>query len=535
MVRRLGEYELLQEIGRGGMGVVYKARHTGLGRVVALKVLRAGQMASAQDVERFRAEARAAAGLDHPHIVPIYEVGEADGEHYFTMRLVEGANLGESLARLRGDLPAAVRTLALVARAVGHAHQQGIIHRDLKPANILLDANGFPQVCDFGLARRIQDECSATTTGVVLGTADYIAPEQAAGRKKLTPAADVYSLGAILYEVLTGRPPFPGRTPLDVLRRASREELVTPRSLNPAVPRGLEAICVKCLEKNPQHRYESAEALADDLDRWLRGEPVRAGRFASLRRFLRRHRAGCAVLMLAGVLAAGPGMISWQAVRHDLTYDSDMDEAREAWQQGNYGAVRDLLHRHAGWLDHRDDEWRDLSRQFQQVERYGWLFTLEGPPLDGHFQRRKWRDMRSWWRWSPDSRRLFFVRNEGPIVLDAETGREVSDPAELALVANWNVGSDEEITQVAPQIRLSKLGETLPFPYKRLSDEHYRVLCDCGRKALANTPSEVPDDGVSEYWIVYWSGDGKKVLSHSVLANHWNVWDARDWKDWKGQ
>jgi serine/threonine protein kinase len=273
-VRYFGDYELLEEVAWGGMGIVYKARQVALNRQVALKMILAGSFASSRDIQRFRTEAEAAANLDHPHIVSIYEVGEHEGQQYYSMKFVEGTSLAK---HPRGPSRAEVAGLVAVARAVHHAHQHGVLHRDLKPANVLVDPQGTHFVTDFGLAKRFAGtDCSLTEPGQVLGTPRYMAPEQAAGRKDLTVAADVYSLGVILYERLTGRPPFTGDDVLTLLRQVRESEPLRPSSIRPGLDRDLETVVLKCLDKDPARRYPSALALADDLDRWLAGKPITA-------------------------------------------------------------------------------------------------------------------------------------------------------------------------------------------------------------------------------------------------------------------
>ena len=290
------DYELQEELGRGGMGVVYRAWQPSLQRDVAVKLILRGTLASADELARFQAEAEAAGRLQHPHIVPIYEVASHDGQCYFSMQLVEGETLAEKLAD--GPLPAreAVRLMATVARAIHYAHTQGIVHRDLKPANILIDADGEPHVTDFGLAKQLDAGASLTRTGAVLGTPAYMAPELASGdRGSVGPACDVYSLGTILYALLTGRPPFQGPSPVDTVLMVLEQDPLPPRLLNPKLDRDLEMIVLKCLQKPPELRYASAAALADDLTAYLNDEPIsaRSGQFSQVvaRVFRETHHA----------------------------------------------------------------------------------------------------------------------------------------------------------------------------------------------------------------------------------------------------
>ena len=270
-----GNFDSLEEIARGGMGVVYKAQHRHLNRPVALKMILAGQFASEQDIQRFQREAEAAAKLDHPSIVPIHEIGQIGNHHYFSMKLVEGGSLASELSRLRADVRQCIEMLVKVARAVHYAHQRGILHRDLKPANILLDEHDQPMVTDLGLARELDStDRSITQTGAVVGTPAYMPPEQAAGDKDVTTSADIYALGAIMYELLTGQPPHSGETPMSVLMKVMNEEPKSPRSIDNKIDRTLEVVCLKCLERDPAKRYTSAAALADDLENWLAGRPV---------------------------------------------------------------------------------------------------------------------------------------------------------------------------------------------------------------------------------------------------------------------
>ena len=311
----LGRHELLEEIGHGGMGIVFKARDTALDRLVALKMIRSGAW-SGPEVERFHREAKAAAGLHHRHIVPVYAIGLFRGAPCYTMQLVSGGNLAQHLGRYRQDRPAAVALLEKVARAVHAAHEAGVIHRDLKPGNILLDDQGEPLVADFGLSKRSESEPDATATGQRLGTPAYMSPEQTRGEAKhVSAASDIWSMGVMLFELLTGRRPFEGREH-DLARQVLESEPPRPRSLCRDLPRDLETVVLKCLRKEPAERYASAGEFADDLGRWLRGEPVRALRESWWRRLwrpIRRHPVRLGVGLLAVALAVTATVALWPA------------------------------------------------------------------------------------------------------------------------------------------------------------------------------------------------------------------------------
>jgi serine/threonine-protein kinase len=319
-----GDYTLLAELGRGGMGIVYRARQHSLDRLVALKMLRDGDRADAADRERFSREAQVMARLNHPHLVPIHEVGECNGVPYFTMKLFQGGSLAKHGGRFRDDPAGAAALVAKIAEAVQHAHDHAVMHRDLKPANILLDEAGEPYVTDFGLAIRIDQDRHLTESGVTVGTACYMAPEQAAGRNRdLTMAVDVHGLGLILYELLTGASPFRGESTLDTLLLVQELEPPSPRMSNPRVDRDLSAVCLKCLEKDPRRRYRSAAELAADLGRWQKGKPVQARPVRwpeRLWRWCRRHpdRVGlmaATLLLLVGAFALAVGVARARAAR----------------------------------------------------------------------------------------------------------------------------------------------------------------------------------------------------------------------------
>ena len=311
-LKYFGDYELLEEIARGGMGVVWKAQQTRLNRTVALKMIRAGALASGDDVRRFLREAEAAANLQHPNIVAIHEVGEHDGQHYFSMDYVEGRDLGT----LVKDGPLSPRRTAryvkITAEAIHFAHQRGTLHRDLKPQNVLIDDADQPRITDFGLAKIMKDDSQLTQSGVVMGSPSYMPPEQAAGQHgDIGPTSDVYSLGAMLYELLTGLPPFRGATAMATLREVMEAEPAAPRRLKADIPPDLETICLKCLEKSPSARYPTARALAEELDRFLNGEPIQARPASPVRKavsWARRHPGALAAVAALAIVTLAFGV-----------------------------------------------------------------------------------------------------------------------------------------------------------------------------------------------------------------------------------
>ncbi len=344
-LRYFGDYELLDEIARGGMGVVWRARQTSLNRVVAVKMILAGRLAAAEDVKRFHTEAEAAAQLKHPNIVAIHEIGEHEGRHYYSMDFIEGKNLSQFIEGNPVTVRQAAEWLQAIAGAVQFAHQRGVLHRDLKPQNILVDAEGRPHVTDFGLAKNLQADSGVTQTGAVMGSPSYMAPEQARGRNDLVgPASDVYSLGAVLYQLLTGRAPFSAETPLETLRKVVAEEPVRPSKLNPKVSADLETVCLKCLEKDPARRYPTARVLAEDLDRFLSGEPVQARPASAVRKariWMLRHPwaiTGLISLVMLAVLGLAYGLREEAAMlRWKLT-----NPTKTLWQAADFFS-KDLI------------------------------------------------------------------------------------------------------------------------------------------------------------------------------------------------
>jgi WD40 repeat protein/tetratricopeptide (TPR) repeat protein len=516
-------YDLLLELGRGGMGVVYRAQHLALKRIVALKMILAGAGADDEDLARFRAEAEAVARLQHPNIVQIYEVGQHDGRPYCALEYVDGGSLAEKVAHTPQPARYAAALVQALARAVHHAHQQGIIHRDLKPANVLLTQQGTPKVTDFGLAKRLDDDSGRTRSGAILGTPSYMAPEQAAGQtKEIGPLADVYALGAILYELLTGRPPFQGATLWETLEQVRHREPVSPRQLNPAVPRDLETVCLKCLQKEPHKRYANAEELADDLRRFLGGEPIRArsvGRLERGWRWCRRNRivAGLSAALLT-VLFVGAVVASVAAVRFYRLASSEQQAKDEALQrEENEAEARKDAERKGN--DYR----RSLSGQYvasgtqaQDASDYSLalLWFARALELDRGDSEREpahrlrlantWRQMPrlvgvyghaapvSWAEMSADSRRVVTASYDGTArVWDVATGEPVGRPmAHPGFVFCARFSPDGKKVATAGgdgAVRLwnASSGEALQPPLEHAQGVYSLVFSPGGRKLAA--------------------------------------------------
>ena len=372
-LRYFGDYELHEEIAQGGMGVVYRARQVRLNRRVALKMIRAGRFSSGTEIQRLRVEAEAAAQLDHPAIVPVFEVGEHEGLHYFTMAFVDGETLSAKLNG--GPMPAraAARLMQTVAEAVAYAHEKGVIHRDLKPGNILIDPSGQPRVSDFGLAKQVSSDNELTTTGQILGTPSYMPPEQALGKlDDVGRSSDIYSLGAVLYATLTGRPPFQAATSVETLRMVVEELPLAPRLLNPSTPSDLQTICLKCLEKSISLRYPSAKDVAEELGRFLSGDPIQArpaGRIRKLTRWYRRHWAvatSAISLLLTISVVVSVLALTASRLRSEL---AKTEKAQAAEQAANEDALGRL------WIAYLNEA-NAQHRSRQSGQRFGALRAI---------------------------------------------------------------------------------------------------------------------------------------------------------------
>jgi len=393
MPAELGDYEILGEIGRGGTSVVYRARQRRLNRIVALKTLHGSALTSRDAFERLQTEAQAVARLDHPHIVPLYEVGRHSGTHFLTLRYFEQGSLAQALKQRRFTPTEAARFLATAARAVHHAHSRGVLHRDLKPSNFLLDEHGAPHIADFGLAKLADNDSSLTLSTSVLGTPAYMAPEQASGNaKEAGTPADIYALGAVLFELLTGRPPFLGKSTLEVIRLVADAEPPRPTALVPGLDRDLEAICLRCLEKDPGRRYASAAALAEDLERWLRHEPLsirplspgeRALKWVRRRPVIAAMGTTCVAAILIGFFG-----VTWQWQRavaaqrreRQHSYAADIRAAQGAFEHHNRGFAFELLSRYLpakGEEDLRSADWCYLWDRIRGDE----FFSVLHPPM----------------------------------------------------------------------------------------------------------------------------------------------------------
>jgi serine/threonine protein kinase len=563
-LRYFGDYELLEEIARGGMGVVYKARQVSLNRIVAVKMMRPGLLASEEEIRRFHAEATAAANLQHPNIVSIYEVGERDGLHYFSMEYIAGTSLAQIVQQHPLVPRRAARYVQSVAEAVAYAHAQGTLHRDLKPSNILLDLSDQLHITDFGLAKQIQGGTTLTVTGTVLGTPNYMPPEQAdAGDGNDGPASDVYALGAILYELLTGRPPFQAATPLQTIKLVLETEPVSPRVMNPGLSRDLETICLKCLAKEQRRRYLSAQALADDLGRFLRGEPIVARPISPPARVWRwcRRNPWPAIATVA-LVAFAILTTAWAMVARDRLWNSLLQQARLQRLTGNRADERETLRQAArirNNLELRQEAIQMVvtpgahllfSIPYGRVNSLAFspdskLIALEGTYMlesdQSSHQIKVW-DIDSqrlvtqvktdnWglitYPYSPGTRQEVVVAGEKKVMEAVSSNGEIAVQRKQSLVV-WNLAEGKELGDIeAPQ-------------------DAQIVLSSNGRFLLLQFPSDpsrfelwtITDQGLHSQWILlqqgsrpYWgssaatfSPDGRILAGTVVQGLHGGVW-----------
>ncbi|WP_442508566.1 protein kinase domain-containing protein [Novipirellula sp. SH528] len=551
-----GEYELLQEIARGGMGVVYKARQIKLNRIVAIKMILAGELAGDELVQRFQAEAESAANLDHPGIVPIYEIGEHDGQHYFSMGFIDGASLQSKLSA--GPMPArdAADICRKIAVAVAYAHSRDVIHRDLKPANVLVDCNGEPRVTDFGLAKMVKGDSDLTRTGAVMGTPSYMPPEQARGQTdKIGTLADVYSLGAILYCTITGRPPFQAANFLDTLKQVTDSEPVTPRTLDSNIPLDLETICLKCLEKDAERRYQNASELSDELERFLNGRPILArpiGATERMARWCKRRPAAASAILFAVLLAFALGVggplaaigqkrlrtesdrhaerANKEALRaeqkaaeataraaeakanfvvsHQNAYSADMLIAEQNWNDSNINQIKTILKRYED-SDIRGFEWHYWNRLIATTNREIRIV----PALTAHAN-------------DPDHKRFATGARDGTVRLwDSATG-------DLLVTMPLDAKAESKGTQVK-SISFSPDGKRIVVSYGWNSHSNTSLVnfsevwsTISGEKLLGFKSSDCVRYDISEMITnVRSSKDGRLVAKN---AETWAFWLDRD-------
>jgi WD40 repeat protein len=573
--RRFGDYELLDEIGRGGMGVVYRAWQTSLARIVALKVILAGQMAAPEEVDRFRDEAAMAAGLDHPGIVPVYAFGTCRGQPYYAMALVDGPHLGAlSHARPLAQSEAA-QYVRQIAEAVAHAHSQGVVHRDLKPSNVLVDADGHIRITDFGLATWIGDGSHFTATGRILGTPDYMSPEQAlADRASVGPASDIYALGAILYELIVGRPPFKSDSALATLKQVADAEPVPPRLFNPSISRDLETICLKCLEKDPARRYGSPAALADDLDRFLTNRPILArpiGKTARGWRWCRRNPAVAALSLVVVVALLGGTVVS---AYFAVDARRRAEESDRAWKRADEERQRVVEHQRTSDALLSDVQARHgLRLMFDEFNHYGLLHLLAARQTADRLPEA--RDLRaSLWAASHrviKDRLVHLVGHDGAVVdvavspdgkvfatasedgtarmWDVKTGRPRSAPLVHAGAVNMLTFSrDSQLLATASHDHTARLwrtatGEPHGRPMRHQGGVVAVALSPNGRfvatgsndstvriwDAATGNPIGVPMPHNHPVAAVVFSPSGK-LLASSTHEGTVHVWKADEWK-----
>lgn len=556
------DYVLLARIGQGGMGVVYRAHQKSLNRFVALKLMSRAESATPRILARFQLEAKAAAQLDHPNIVPIYETGESQGRPWFSMKLIEGGSLARAIEdeRLRmvdgkrQPTPSSIlhppssiaRLLVTVARAVHYAHQHGVLHRDLKPANILLGAVGLPYLTDFGIAKLVDEPSGLTFTADLLGTPSYMAPEQIRGRPA-SVASDVYSLGAILYELLTGKPPFEAATPMETMRRVAEEEPRRPTTLCAGIARDLETICLKCLEKEAARRYPSALALAEDLERFIRHEPITARPAAwheKLWSWCRRHRAiVAAVSAVAVALLVGITVSTWQAVRATraereqsrlrATAQANEQKARAAEaleaQQRRQAQAQELIARQNEYV-------ADMNLAQRALGKNNWAWALEllnrHRPRSANSDAQAPTDLRGWeWRYLWQQ-----CQSDAVISLGRDSHRALaiafsSDGKHLAVrnlegrVSLWDVASRKRVAQVQQArwnraLAFSPDGLWLASPSIDASGQEEVTLWDA---TLTRPVTHLPQDGRAMYLAFSWDGTLLASLNNDSIVNVWRM------------